>query len=403
MARVARHFGGLAPPEESALSPTDGRSWLSRLLFVRAHPWPTWVPRTTIDTNLLFSAAAALRATPVSGSACGPEPPPSLSSPSSRDIPSTSSRSGTARPRGTVSDKKRLTSLHSPRQRLVSPPAFAPAPPTSSRTHPILPPPPDTPYPTGSLARPRSRGFERWSHPRDDPALGWEQPGHAWLAQHYGRALRRAFDERNHSHVVVVEDDMLLSADFLRLFLAAAPLLDADPSIWRARGPPDGRTRSHAQGAGSSGGCLLIAPTCPLPVSACPPGASPPGTTTAAATWSSPPPGASFPRGYPLSIPSPPLHPASPDCTPLHPSLYPFVSARLYRTDYFPGLGWMLTRRLWAELGPEWPEQNWDHWMRGEEARRPAAPLCSRCTARARSGLPGRHGRSLSDQDAARN
>lgn len=27
----------------------------------------------------------------------------------------------------------------------------------------------------------------------------------------------------------------------------------------------------------------------------------------------------------------------------------------LYRTDFFPGLGWMLTRELWAELAVKWP------------------------------------------------
>lgn len=42
---------------------------------------------------------------------------------------------------------------------------------------------------------------------------------------------------------------------------------------------------------------------------------------------------------------------------------------RLYRTDFFPGLGWMMARALWEEIGGDWPEQNWDHWMRGEEAR----------------------------------
>lgn len=28
----------------------------------------------------------------------------------------------------------------------------------------------------------------------------------------------------------------------------------------------------------------------------------------------------------------------------------------LYRTDFFPGLGWMLTRELWAELSVKWPK-----------------------------------------------
>ena len=27
----------------------------------------------------------------------------------------------------------------------------------------------------------------------------------------------------------------------------------------------------------------------------------------------------------------------------------------LYRTDFFPGLGWMLTKNLWIELKPKWP------------------------------------------------
>jgi len=27
----------------------------------------------------------------------------------------------------------------------------------------------------------------------------------------------------------------------------------------------------------------------------------------------------------------------------------------LYRTDFFPGLGWMLERSVWQELEPKWP------------------------------------------------
>lgn len=36
----------------------------------------------------------------------------------------------------------------------------------------------------------------------------------------------------------------------------------------------------------------------------------------------------------------------------------------LYRSDFFPGLGWMLTARLWEELAPQWPAAFWDDWMR---------------------------------------
>ncbi|CEM09491.1 unnamed protein product [Vitrella brassicaformis CCMP3155] len=38
----------------------------------------------------------------------------------------------------------------------------------------------------------------------------------------------------------------------------------------------------------------------------------------------------------------------------------------LYRTDVFPGLGWMLSYRKWAEVRGDWPvrEGYWDEWMR---------------------------------------
>jgi alpha-1,3-mannosyl-glycoprotein beta-1,2-N-acetylglucosaminyltransferase len=44
-------------------------------------------------------------------------------------------------------------------------------------------------------------------------------------------------------------------------------------------------------------------------------------------------------------------------------------NAKLYRSDFFPGLGWMMTRSLWKELQPKWPEKYWDDWMR-EPAQR---------------------------------
>lgn len=38
---------------------------------------------------------------------------------------------------------------------------------------------------------------------------------------------------------------------------------------------------------------------------------------------------------------------------------------RLFRTDFFPGLGWMLKRDLWmSELRARWPADHWDWWMR---------------------------------------
>ena len=29
---------------------------------------------------------------------------------------------------------------------------------------------------------------------------------------------------------------------------------------------------------------------------------------------------------------------------------------QLYRSDFFPGLGWMMHRRIWEELAPKWPK-----------------------------------------------
>ncbi|XP_071537365.1 alpha-1,3-mannosyl-glycoprotein 2-beta-N-acetylglucosaminyltransferase-like [Panulirus ornatus] len=44
-------------------------------------------------------------------------------------------------------------------------------------------------------------------------------------------------------------------------------------------------------------------------------------------------------------------------------------STLLYRTDFFPGLGWMMTKELWDELGPKWPRSYWDDWVRAPEQR----------------------------------
>jgi hypothetical protein len=38
------------------------------------------------------------------------------------------------------------------------------------------------------------------------------------------------------------------------------------------------------------------------------------------------------------------------------------------RSSFFPGLGWMVGRRVWEELGPLWPDAYWDDWLR-EPAR----------------------------------
>jgi alpha-1,3-mannosyl-glycoprotein beta-1,2-N-acetylglucosaminyltransferase len=36
----------------------------------------------------------------------------------------------------------------------------------------------------------------------------------------------------------------------------------------------------------------------------------------------------------------------------------------VYRSDFFPGLGWMLHRKIWKELQGKWPRGYWDDWLR---------------------------------------
>jgi len=45
-------------------------------------------------------------------------------------------------------------------------------------------------------------------------------------------------------------------------------------------------------------------------------------------------------------------------------------STRVLRSDFFPGLGWMMTRKLWTnELQLKWPGGYWDDWLRDPAQR----------------------------------
>ena len=45
-------------------------------------------------------------------------------------------------------------------------------------------------------------------------------------------------------------------------------------------------------------------------------------------------------------------------------------SGVLLRSDFFPGLGWMLTRTTWLELASNWPATKWDDWIRHPATRK---------------------------------
>ena len=100
--------------------------------------------------------------------------------------------------------------------------------------------------PTAAMAR-RFK-VTHWQHPRR-ALLGPKQQGQAYLAQHYKWALDRVF-ERNHSHAIIVEDDMTFSPDFVSYFEQTAPLLEA-----RAE------TRLHTRDAATPTDALLV-PLC---------------------------------------------------------------------------------------------------------------------------------------------
>ena len=41
-------------------------------------------------------------------------------------------------------------------------------------------------------------------------------------------------------------------------------------------------------------------------------------------------------------------------------SIDPSAIDILYRSDFFPGLGWMLTRKIWNDIGSNWPKGFWE-------------------------------------------
>jgi len=47
-----------------------------------------------------------------------------------------------------------------------------------------------------------------------------------------------------------------------------------------------------------------------------------------------------------------------------------YDSKALYRTDIFPGLGWMFTQKIWNEFRDNWPLAFWDDWLRESKQRK---------------------------------
>lgn len=48
---------------------------------------------------------------------------------------------------------------------------------------------------------------------------------------------------------------------------------------------------------------------------------------------------------------------------------------QIYRSDFFPGLGWLISRRFWVEVQDVWPRGFWDDWLRQPGQRKGRACL----------------------------
>ncbi|KAA3679528.1 alpha-1,3-mannosyl-glycoprotein beta-1,2-N-acetylglucosaminyltransferase [Paragonimus westermani] len=62
----------------------------------------------------------------------------------------------------------------------------------------------------------------------------------------------------------------------------------------------------------------------------------------------------------------------------------------IYRTDFFPGLGWMLVRQFWLEIYKDWPDIYWDEYLRKPYVRQNRSclrPELGRTTTFGRGGV----------------
>ncbi|CAF3193350.1 unnamed protein product [Rotaria socialis] len=117
--------------------------------------------------------------------------------------------------------------------------------------------------------------------------------GYYKISRHYNYSINYVLNRLNYEAVIITEDDLELSPDFLDYFQALYPLLVYDKTLW----------------------CI--------------------------SAWND--------NGIDKKIVR--------DSTLLH------------RTDFFPGLGWLLKKTIWNEIKANWPAGFWDDWMRLPEQR----------------------------------
>ncbi|CAF1163801.1 unnamed protein product [Adineta steineri] len=117
--------------------------------------------------------------------------------------------------------------------------------------------------------------------------------GYYKIARHYNYSINYVLNKLNYEGIIITEDDLEVSPDFLDYFQALYPLLIHDKTVW----------------------CI--------------------------SAWND--------NGIDKK-------------TAREPTL-------LHRTDFFPGLGWLLSQTIWNEIKGTWPAGFWDDWMRLPEQR----------------------------------
>ena len=199
------------------------------------------------------------------------------------------------------------------------------------------------------------------------------QEGAMQIARHYLWVLRSLFaDNPSAAFGIVVEDDMIFSPDFMLYFTQMAPVYERDPTVYAisswndnaqsrvtsidpATGKPRADPLSQSVHAPVSGAAVLGASS---------PSASSSSAAAAAATPS-----------------------LDPSFTAL--ALDPRMTLR---TDFFIGLGWMISRQLFEkELQPKWPPTHWDHWMRDPLQRRNRQTIYPEVARNYNTGRKGTH------------
>lgn len=116
--------------------------------------------------------------------------------------------------------------------------------------------------------------------------------GYVRIAQHYGFAMRRMFDDFGFKQVIFLEEDMDIAPDFFSYFDAMLPLVRQDPMLF------------------------------------------------CASAWND--------NGYDTLVQD---------------------KEAAFRTDFFPGLGWMMLKSMWDEVRDRWPTAYWDEFMRRPDVR----------------------------------